>query len=392
VMENRDDKKRHFLLNVAFWAMILAVVYFVFKYLLNLLMPFFLALIFAAVSRPMARYLSADVRWKKGENGEKIPVKRRFRLRSSVAGVVSVLLLFLVLGVLLILLLVRLTDGIVSLASAIPHFYSNSILPGFTALLHQVELFASRFDDSILEAVQATIPNLIASVGSAVTSFSAAVVSRITSLAGQLPTMLLNVIICMIATVFISVDFETISGFIRRNLPSRAMSLVTDIRDSFLDIIWQFLRSYFTIFCITAAEVSLGLFIIGMNKPVLLGFIVATFDAFPIVGSGMILLPWAIITLFSGTLWRGLGLLLLYVVVVVARQIIEPKIVGKHVGLRPLVTLICMFVGTRLFGALGLFGLPIMAAIINDLNSSGLIHLFKNPEPEKAAESEEGAV
>ncbi len=69
----------------------------------------------------------------------------------------------------------------------------------------------------------------------------------------------------------------------------------------------------------------------------------------------MILLPWSIITLLTGNTMRGLGILIIYAVVVIARQIIEPKIVGKHVGLRPIVTLTCMYAGSKLFG--GLIGL-----------------------------------
>ena len=107
----------------------------------------------------------------------------------------------------------------------------------------------------------------------------------------------------------------------------------------------------------------------------------------------MILLPWSIITLLTGSTVRGLGIFIIYVVVVVVRQIIEPKIVGKHVGLRPIVTLTCMYAGSKLFGGIvGLFGLPIAAAIIMDLNSSGVFHIFNsvgddlNGETEKTGE------
>lgn len=192
----------------------------------------------------------------------------------------------------------------------------------------------------------------------------------------------MSTIICLIATVFIAVDFDKIKTFIRRNLPERPLRMVRDVRDSFLGIVWQFIKSYFIIFCITTTEITVGLLLIGVNRPVLVAVLIAIFDAFPIVGSGMILLPWTILTLISGEVWRGLGLGILYAVVVIARQIIEPKIVGKHVGLRPIVTLICMYAGTRLFGGLiGLFGLPITAAILVDLNDSGILHLFKRPDP-----------
>ena len=151
-----------------------------------------------------------------------------------------------------------------------------------------------------------------------------------------------------------------------------------NVRNSFLEMVWQFLKSYFIIFCITTAEISLGLFIIGVGKPIVIALIIAILDAFPIVGSGLVLLPWAGAMLITGSYVRGLGLLAVYTFVAVFRQIIEPRIVGKHVGLRPLVTLICMYAGTKLFGGMGLFALPIMAAILADLNSNGVIQLFRS--------------
>lgn len=192
--------------------------------------------------------------------------------------------------------------------------------------------------------------------------------------------MLLNSLICLIATVFIAIDFDAISAFLGRNLPAKPLKMVIEIKDSFIGIVWEFVRSYFYIFLITAAEITVGLLIVGQKNALLIGVLIAVFDAFPIVGSGMVLLPWSAWTLFAGNTGKGIGLFVLYLVVVIARQIIEPKLVGKHVGLRPIVTLVCMFVGTKLFGALGLFGLPIMAAIITDMNNEGVINFFKTGE------------
>lgn len=384
--EGKSGSRVTFLVNIAYWAAIVAIVYLVFKYLVNLLMPFFLALIFAAVARPVAVFLSREYRYKKNAAGEKVPVRRRVRMNRTVAGVISVILLFLIVLGLLVILFVQLADTLADLAAGIPGLYYAKVLPGITEFFAKVEELAGRIDDSLLEVVQSAVPNILSSVGSAVTEASAKVVGWIASLATRVPGMLLSAIICLIATVFIAVDFDKIKTFIRRNLPERPLRMVRDVRDSFLGIVWQFIKSYFIIFCITTTEIAVGLLLIGVNRPVLVAVLIAIFDAFPIVGSGMILLPWAILTLISGELWRGLGLLILYAVVVIVRQIIEPKIVGKHVGLRPIVTLVCMYAGTRLFGGLiGLFGLPITAAILVDLNDSGILHLFKRPDPAEKA-------
>lgn len=375
-----------FLVNTAFWAVIVAIVYFIFKYLLRLLMPFFLALVFAALVRPISHYLSRETRYVKNEKGEKVLVKRRLRMNRTVAGILSVVVLFLVAGGILVLVGIRLGDTAAALISTVPEFYENNVVPGFERIYTRLLELAERMDPSVQQALAGAVPNLITNLGSAVTNFSARAVSWLTSIASRLPSILLNTMICLIATVFIAVDFDRIKNFIRRNLPDKTLRIAVNVRNSFLEMVWQFLKSYFIIFCITTAEISLGLFIIGVGKPIVIALIIAILDAFPIVGSGLVLLPWATVMLITGSYGRGLGLLAVYTWVAVFRQIIEPRIVGKHVGLRPLVTLICMYAGTKLFGGMGLFALPIMAAIIADLNTNGVIHLFRA----SGAEAESG--
>ena len=387
--ESRRTRRVDCLVNTTYWAVIVAIVYFVFKYLLRLLMPFFLALVFAALVRPISHYLSRETRYVKNEKGEKVLVRRRVRMNRTLAGILSVVVLFLVAGGILVLVVIRVSDTAAALISSVPVFYETSVAPGFERIYTRLLELAARMDPSVQDALAGAVPNLITNLGSTVTNLSARAVSWLTSIATRLPRILLSTMICLIATVFIAVDFDRIKNFIRRNLSEKTLRIAVNVRTSFLEMVWQFLKSYFIIFCITTVEISLGLFIIGVEKPVLIALIIAVLDAFPIVGSGLVLLPWAGAMLITGSYVRGLGLLAVYTFVAVFRQIIEPRIVGKHVGLRPLVTLICMYVGTKLFGGMGLFALPIMAAILADLNSNGVIQLFRSAGTETGEDKTE---
>ena len=387
------DPKVTFLINLAYWAAILLIIYFVFRYCLRILTPIAIALALAAVVRPLARFLSRETKYVKNEAGERVLVRRKFHMNQTLAGVLSVLVLYLILAGVIVLVISRVADSAVRLAAGAPAFYENSVVPGINRLYERILALSARVDDSVVATVQASLPNLISSIGSAVTSFSARLVSWLTSLATRLPSIMLNTLITMIATVFIAVDFDRIKQFIRRNLKEKNLRMVVNVKNSFLDMIWRFLRSYFLIFLITAAENTIGLWIIGVRHPLLIGILIGVCDAFPVVGSGTILIPWAVITLITGSVARGVGLLALYLIITVVRQIIEPRIVGQRVGLRPIVTLTCMYAGTRLFGGVGLFALPIMAAIVADLNSTGIIHLFRrvdDPETEEEKIRTEG--
>lgn len=389
-MDNsKREQRKTFLIHIAYWAVILALVYCGLKYFINLIMPFFLAAIMAAVSRPLKKLLSGETgvkrRRKKGQPG---PI-RRIGLPKNVAAVLSVIILFIIILGLMTALCAYLVNTGAELVAKIPGFYYKNVQPGLIGAFEKVSIWFSGIDESYMEMLNSASSNIISAVGSKVTDLSGKMIVRISSIVTSIPSALLKVIICLIATVFMAVDFDSIKAFIRLTLPDRPWRTLVAFRDSLVDMVWSFLKSYFFIFLITMAEITVGMILVGQKKPLLLGILIAIFDAFPIVGSGMILLPFSVITMLTGKIGKGIGLFFVYLVVVVVRQIIEPKIVGKHVGMRPLVTLICMYVGTKLFGGIGLFAVPILAAILIDMRQKKKTEenarTVKGDEPDAAA-------
>ena len=124
------------------------------------------------------------------------------------------------------------------------------------------------------------------------------------------------------------------------------------------------MRSYAIIMLLTFAELFVGLIIIGNKNAIVIAFLISLFDVLPVLGTGMIMIPWGIIELLRGNIGYGAGLIVIWAVVTVVRNVIEPRIVGRQVGLHPLFTLIAMFVGTKLFGFLGLILLPVGLSIV----------------------------
>lgn len=386
-------RRKKFLINLLFVSAILAIIYAVLKYLIGLVMPFFIALILAAVARPLSRLLSARTRRVRQKDGTFREVERKLRLSRSVAAVVSVAILFIVLAGLLFLVGLLCFNKVLDLVEQAPLFFRQSLRPALESIGRRTEAFLTGLndngipvlDDSALVAVRSAFSGIISSLGTKITEFSGTVLVKVSSIATKIPSLLLSVIITVIATVFLSIDFDSIRLFLSRNLPSRALNVAREFKKTLVDIIWQFIKSYSLIFLITATEICIGFLLVGQKHAILLAMLIALFDAFPIVGSGMILMPFSVITLITGNIPKGVGLLAVWIVVVVARQIIEPRIVGHRVGLRPIVTLLCMYVGTKLFGGIGLFAVPILTAITVDLNRTGTIHLFR-PLPFENAE------
>lgn len=355
-----QQKQQRFLVGIAFWAVILALIYLVFKHLIHLLMPFFLALIFAMVMRPVVRLLV-----------------KRCRFRQGFAAVLVTLLFFLTIGSLLILLMFELINGIGNVFSMLPALYRDTIEPGLQDIFVYLEEVADRFDLDVLETLESAVPEILSAAGSAVSSLSGTVVSWVSSLVTKLPGFLVSLIICIIATFFMAVDYTRMVNVLMRQLPDRTREIVIGVRRSLSKVMLQYGRSYLLILTITFVELTIGMFLLRVKSPVLIAALIAVLDIFPILGTGTVLWPWAIISLVQGNLGRGIGLIVVYFAITIIRQVIEPRIVGKHVGLHPLITLMCMFVGSSLFGVLGLFGLPIMMAIVLELNDNDTIHLFK---------------
>lgn len=122
---------------------------------------------------------------------------------------------------------------------------------------------------------------------------------------------------------------------------------------------------------------SIGLSILKISNSILIAALIAIIDILPILGTGGILLPWAIISIITGNIGLAIGLVSLYLLILIIRQVLEPKIVGNQIGLHPIVTLICMFVGAQLLGFIGLFLLPILVTILKKMNDEGVIRIFK---------------
>jgi predicted PurR-regulated permease PerM len=161
------------------------------------------------------------------------------------------------------------------------------------------------------------------------------------------------------STIFVVSDYERIVGFYRDKTPQSIRKVLDNIRYYLTNTLFVVIRSYALIMLLTFTELSVLFSVFGIANPVLKAAVIAVFDIMPILGTGGIMIPWAIIALVLGNVPMALELFLIYAIVTVVRNYVEPKIVGTQLGLHPVVTLIAMFVGLRIFGFWGLFGLPV---------------------------------
>ena len=341
-----------FLIKFAYAAVILGLIFAGFKYVLPLLMPFLLALIFSVILRSPAHFLS-----------EKLKLNRRL------VSTVLVTLFFILLAVLALLV----GSELFTFARTSVSQFNTVVVPTVESLTDMASKWTKRLDPNVVTVLEGVVNSVLLSLRSKIAEISTKLVTAIMS---SLPSSFLNVLFMIIATYFISLDFGLISWAVARRIKEEDYHKITAGINYLKTTIGRLLRSYVLIMFITFLEQSIGLTILGVEYSILIAMAIAVFDILPVVGSGTIMLPWAVVSLVTGDYKRGVGLLILYVIITVIRQIIEPRIVGGHVGLHPLLTLMCMFVGLRIFGGVGLLGLPILCAVLVGLERDGVITLF----------------
>lgn len=352
-----------FLIKFAYVAVILGLIFLGFKYVLPLLMPFLLGFLFSVLLRAPADFLS-----------------KKLKLNRRLVTAILVTLFFLLLGVVALFI----GSELFTFARTSVSRFNTVIIPTVERLTDMASKWTSRLDPNVVSVMEGLVNSVLLSLRSKIAEISTRLVTGIMS---SLPSGFLNVLFMVIATYFISLDFGLLKWAVERRIKEESYNKIIAGLDYLKTTVGRLLRSYVLIMFITFVEQAVGLTILGVEYSILIAMAIAVFDILPVVGSGTIMLPWAVISLLTGDVKRGVGLLVLYVIITVIRQIIEPRIVGDHVGLHPLLTLMCMFVGLRVFGGLGLLGLPILCAVLVGLERDGVITLFpkrKIPLPEEA--------
>ncbi|MGD9568789.1 MAG: sporulation integral membrane protein YtvI [Sedimentibacter sp.] len=354
------DEKKKFILNVAFIVTVYAVLYFVFVYVIHWIMPFLIGFLIALALRPITKFLNKIFKSK----GKGVAV---FVVASFYVAVA------LILWLLITFLITQLTD----LVNIMPNLYFNRIEPLLLEFNDWIVANTKTISPDAANTISQVITNGISYISDIIKNTSITIVQIVTKLISNFPLYLISVIFTIVLSVFISVEYNNITAFIKRQLPEKFNSNFEEARVFLTGTVWKMIKSYIIIMSITFLEVLTGLSLIKVDYALPIAAIIAVLDIMPVIGTGGILIPWAIIELILKNYTAGFGLLILYLTVTVVRNIIEPRIVGHQIGLHPIITITVMYAGLRLFGFFGLLVAPIVAILVKYLNDTGKIHLFK---------------
>lgn len=336
-------QKQDFLINIAYWAVIAAAVYLCFEYLLPISIPFFLGIPIAYLVVRMSRALKSS---------------------HKLLRIGLIVLVYGFLGLLVALLAAKAVSTTTMIIKWLPEVYEMKLLPFATLCYEWFEDKIHHLDPALHNTVNMLWEGVLSALKNLVTYLSGFAVNLISGIATGIPSLIFGLLAMIFSTVFVANDYENIASFARNNIPKKIQHILGRIRVYLTETLFVVIRSYLLIMLLTFTELSILFSCFGIEHAFLKAILIALFDIMPILGTGGIMIPWAIISLVLGYTKLGIELFVIYAIVTVVRNYVEPKIVGAQLGQHPIITLIAMFIGLRLFGFWGLFGLPISISFL----------------------------
>ena len=348
------------LIRIAIILLLLLTVYFVIAYFIPIsldvisiiltgLLPFILAIVVAILIDPLVNWL---------EN---------HKIKRGIAVLIALILVTILIALILFVVISRLVIELSDLYQQIP-FYTQNI---YSQVLEILEVVRNYLSTNPLPAeAQNAISNSMKAVIDKSANIISVTINFLFALITGLPGLFTILIISALATFFISRDKVRLIQSFYKIIPQKYVSSANKINTHLSSVLVGFFRAELILISITAVLSIIGLNILGAKYAFTVGMVVGLLDLLPIVGPGALYIPWALTVIIFGNLKFGVGLLILYAIVSVVRQLTEPKILSQNIGLNPLAVLVALYLGLSLFGVAGIIIGPVIFILVKAIYNS----------------------
>jgi sporulation integral membrane protein YtvI len=329
------------------------------RFALGWLLPFIAAFLLSRMIEPLVRLLTA-----------------RLRFKRVLASALCVVLVFAAVVSLLSLAVGRAVYELAVLAKDIP-----ALLQDLTALFTAVGAKLRGYVLTAPPELQAYLNDALGGVSAKsadmLSSLSRGILSFLSGTAAGTPRFFVFLFTCAVSTFFISSGYAQITAFILRQIPEARHRALREFKRDLLSSFGKWLRAQLMLSGVTFLELCVLFLALRIDFAILLALIVAFIDMLPVLGVGTILAPWGAIALLGGDTGQGILLLSGFVVILLVRNVLEPKFVGGQLGLAPIAALMAMYIGFCVAGILGMALFPLGLIMIKHLNDRGYLRLWK---------------
>ena len=318
-------------------------------------LPFLIAFIISLIIEPAIRYLM-----------------KKANLTRRMSSIIIFLIVFsIIIG--------SVTWGIVALISESTNLLQTlnlSIDKAYTQIqdaIGKMSITKISVSSNVFGFVQETSTELLYKISGWLTDFLTKLIGGITSI----PTIAIYTVITILSLFFICTDRIYILDLMEHHMPSKWVQKLAIHIKEISKSLGGYLKAEVTLVFVSFSISVLGLYIlkiIGMNVkyPLLIAIAIAFVDALPILGAGTVLAPWAIFSALNGDLRLGIALVVLWIIMSIVRQVLEPKIVSGKIGIHPIFTLIAMYTGFRVIGVMGMLVGPILLIVLKSIFANRL--------------------
>jgi sporulation integral membrane protein YtvI len=336
----------------------LVAVWALYTYALPWIMPFVIALVLAELMHPLVSRLS----------------KLKRVSRSLAVGLV----LSIAMGIILILLTAltaELVSDLKALADALPGLFTEGVAIS-QRLTEAVGAFHTRLPESMQSLLQDGLGELQTALSGAVKQLTG-----VLTVFSSLPNFLLNVVIAFMATFYIARDRDEINRFLLGLFPVEWQPQIRQVKREVWTSTMGYAKAQLMVILIATIYSITVLSVLRVPYAVLIGLLVGVADVLPLLGPGAVYVPWAVYATITGNPKFAILLIVVWGIQAVIRQVIEPRLVGEQMGLHPLVTLLSIYLGFQVFGALGVVLGPIVVTLLKSVVRSGLLPVFREGRP-----------
>ena len=324
--------------------------------LLGLLMPFVLALVLAWILNPAI-----------------VKVQRRLGASRKALSLVMLILIFTVAGGLLAALVYSVVSEVASLVMNWPAIWSGNLQPAitdlegflsglFAGLPQQVNQTATDGLERLVAWLNEMIPELLSRAGSAAGSF-----------AFSIPSFVVALVIFVMATYFIASDYPRLRLMVTDRLSPGVRDFFGSVKRTAVAAFGGYVKAQLILSVVVFFILLAGFVVIRQPYSVLLAFLLAVLDFIPIVGSGTVMVPWAVADLFLGQYRHAVELMVIWGVIALFRRVAEPKVVGDQTGLSPILSLISIYVGMKIAGVAGMILGPVLCMVVINIGRLGVL-------------------
>lgn len=301
--------------------------------------PFVAAFLIAFIIQPATKFFS-----------------QKLKLTKNLPSLLSSILVYLFFFILLSFLFYQILHEAQQILVNLPDLNLDMIMDPLTGLIEQVGHYFKEIDPGFIEKNSSQISDFFANafdiLGKGLSTFLEVAVS--------IPIWITILIVIMLSTYFFSRDMSAIKEKIMAIFSDSGREKFVKVWYEGIKMLTQYIKAYSMIYCLTFVQTLVGFSILRVKYAVILSIVCAIADIFPILGIGLIYLPLAVIYFVAGDYFTAIALLVLYVIISVVRQIVEPKIVSTSLGIHPLLILAVFFIGIKAYGFLGMIYLTLL--------------------------------